>query len=219
MFHPSLTRFATSFAAVGGDGARDLVRLAGPQDLLKRGFELRRALTDAHRTAQVAARAGKQRADAGHGGDLVEVLQAFHRFDHHRRQQVAVRIERPQVGVPLVFLAADPPDPGRVAGGRRRECRSARGTSHPSSADTACVLTANSACSGVSTPLKMTPCSPMSSACLTTHCDSSASGGKRANNATFGCRLPFLSTMPLSVIPIRNICSAGKSSGLCSRSA
>ena len=35
----------------------------------------------------------------------------------------------------------------------------------------ACAITATSACSARSTPLKMTPCSPMSSACFTTHCD------------------------------------------------
>src|SRR5881628_3813993 len=62
------------------------------------------------------------------------------------------------------------------------------------------LLTAISACSRVSTPLKMIPCSPMSSACLTTHWDWSASGGNRANNATFGWRLPFLRIVALSVI-------------------
>src|SRR2546430_6872414 len=43
--------------------------------------------------------------------DGIEILQALHRFDHENRNQVALGIKRPQVGVPIVFIAADSPDP------------------------------------------------------------------------------------------------------------
>ena len=78
--------------------------------------------------------------------------------------------------------------------------------------------TAASACSRVSTPLKMTPISPMSSACLTTQAPSSASGGKRAKSATFGATLPFFTAAALSIIPMLNMWSPAMSSGVCSMS-
>src|SRR6202521_5157293 len=52
--------------------------------------------------------------------------------------------------------------------------------------------TARSACSLLSTPLKITPIKPMSKACFAIHWALSLPyGGNRANAATFGCALPL----------------------------
>jgi hypothetical protein len=52
---------------------------------------------------QVSPCAHEDRANARHRGNRIGVLQALGRFDHHDRQQVALGIERPHIGPPLVL--------------------------------------------------------------------------------------------------------------------
>ena len=92
--------------------------LACSQNLLQSRLHLRRTGANAHGARQVVGGADEQGADARRRCDGIEILQALHRFDHENRNQVAFGIERPQVGVPIVFIAADSPDPRGIGGSR-----------------------------------------------------------------------------------------------------
>ena len=62
-----------------------------------------------HRTSVTGPRRPKeQRADTRDRGDRVDVFQAVDRLDHDRREKVAFRIERPDVGMTFVFRGAEP---------------------------------------------------------------------------------------------------------------
>ena len=91
---------------VGADGARHAMSLTCSQNFLQSRLHLRRTGANAHRARQVVGGADEQGADARRRCDRIEILQALHRFDHDDGQQVAVGIERPQVGVPIVFITA-----------------------------------------------------------------------------------------------------------------
>ena len=58
----------------------------------------------------------EQRAHARRGRDLVDVLQPFGGLDHDDRHQIAIRVQRPNVGTPVIFFQADAPNPQRVSG-------------------------------------------------------------------------------------------------------
>ena len=68
------------------------------------------------RVCQVVGISQEQRSDSGCGGNLVHVGEPFYRFNHHRRQQIALGVERPQIGMAAFMLfRRQAPQPGCVA--------------------------------------------------------------------------------------------------------
>src|SRR5580692_4637895 len=86
-FQPSLIRFSTSLA---------FTRI--PHGTLCARHDFKQACNAASRS-----------------GDFMDILQTFDRFDHDDGQQVALGVERPQIGALLVFSRIDAPEPKGVA--------------------------------------------------------------------------------------------------------
>src|SRR5882762_6899281 len=91
------------------DAARDVVGLAGCQNRLAGLFHFGRILGHAKILVQITSRTEEDRPDTRHRRNLVDVLQALQRFYHGNCEQIAFRIERPNVGVPLVLSRGDAP--------------------------------------------------------------------------------------------------------------
>ena len=198
MFHPSSTRLATWSGGVGADRAADLCEPCRPSTPAETPPPLpaHAARTPASSRDQIAALAENERADARRPRDRVGDSSSGPSTDSiiGIASRSAFGLSGPHVGMPIVFGGRSAPQiqsalagsvPADAAGLCSIFAFQRRGSRMLRTAITACSLR-------VVTPLKKIPCSPMSSACLTTHwTDRLRAGSAREQHATLGCRLPF----------------------------
>ena len=102
-------------------------------------------------------RTDQRAAESWHPQDLVHVLDRLTRFDHHDRQQLAVRIEGLDVGSQEVIVEREAPVAAAPRPDSSRDCRPASRISRPSAAGSAWPSTSFRACSFVWTSGTMMP--------------------------------------------------------------